>query len=89
MNILVVALIAPGSAHAGLALGLTIFSVVATSLLFLGFSLTPFVYAYFWDPDSFAGVDEIVLFKMIYMKVLSLVSNLGGGIESLNYAIDV
>ena len=87
MNILVVALIGPGSAYTGLALGLMIFSFIGSSLSFLGLSLAPFIYAYFWDPESFSGVEDLTIFKMIYMKALSLIVNIGGSIESLNYAI--
>ena len=89
MNILLVLLFSPGTTHGGWALGLSIFSLVLSGASQLGFVLAPLIYAWFWVPDTFADQDEMSLFKMPYMKVLSLVLNLGSSVETLIYAIDI
>ena len=89
MNLLLVILFSPGSIYANLGLGLAILSLVASSLSYIGFILVPLVYAWFWDPVTFDGQDEISIFKMLYLRALSLVVNVGASIETLNYAINV
>ena len=87
MNILLVLLFSPGTSYTGWALGLSIFSLLLSSASQLGFVFAPLIYASFWVPETFAGLDEMSIFKMLYMKVLSLLANLGSSVETLNYAI--
>ena len=89
MNLVMVILISTGSTYASIGLGLAILSIVATSLSYIGFILVPLIYAWFWDPLTFDGQDEISIFKMLYLRVLSLVINVGASAGTLNYAINV
>ncbi len=89
MNILVAGFFAPGTTHTGWALGLSIFSAVVSTLSLAGFALAPYIYTMIWEPETFAGMDEMSVFKMIYMRVLSLVVNLTSSVETLNYTIDL